>query len=90
MDNRYYNNTYIWTIHNSPKSMERVILVKQTLLYSMVETKVTFVKPRSHSEIQSPYRSVVKMGQKRHFSILEFILLFDTQLTQVDGKRHSG
>ena len=69
--------------------MESIILVKPTLLYSTVETKVKFAKARSHSEIQTPTRSVVKMGQKRHFSILEFILLFDTQLAQVDGKRHS-
>ena len=42
--------------------MESVILVKQTLIYSMVETKVKFVKAPSHSEIQTPDRSVVTIA----------------------------
>ena len=72
--------------------MESVILVKQSLLYSMVETDFKFVKAPSHSEIETPDRSVgrsLEIDKKRHFYILEVILLFDTQLTQVDEKRHS-
>ena len=34
--------------------MESAILVKQTLIYSMVETKVKFIKAPSHSEIETP------------------------------------
>jgi len=48
-----YWNPFYCSTHKSPKWMESVILVKQTLLYSMVETKVKFVKARSHSEIQT-------------------------------------
>ena len=67
--------------------MQNVILLKQTLLYSTVETRVKFVKARSHGEIQTPTRLVVKMGENRHFSILQ--LQFYKQSNQVDGKRHS-
>ena len=73
--------------------MESITLVKQSLFYSMVETDFKFVKAPSHSEIETPDRSVgrrsLEIGKKRHFYILEFILLFDTQLAQVDGKHHS-
>jgi hypothetical protein len=73
------NNLYYCSTHNSPKSMQSVILVKQTVLFRMQETKVKFIKARSHSEVQTPTRLVVKMGENRHFSILQFILLFDTR-----------
>jgi len=155
-----YWNSFYCSIHNPSKSMESVILFKQTLLYPMVETEVKFVKAPSHSEIETPDRSVVtsiacngqktsffhigihftvrytthpsrwkasfllsklssiqwwkpklnslkrlhtvrsrlqtgrssrslEIGKNRHFYILQFILLFDTQFAQVDGKRHS-
>ena len=75
--------------------MENIILVKQTLLYSMVETNVKFIKARSYSEAETPDRSVVTIAwnrqqQKTHFSTLVFILLFDLQVTQADGKHYSG
>ena len=38
--------------------MKSVILVKQSLIYSMVETDFKFVKAPSHSEIETPDRSV--------------------------------
>jgi len=72
--------------------MENIILFKQPLLYSMVEIEVKFIKARSHSEIETPDRSVVAIAwnrKKTSFSALQFISQFDTQLTQVDRKHNS-